>query len=130
MALCIFYFNSCSSKKILILPYVRGVSERIEKLANHLGMKTVFKSRNTLRQSLLRVMNPTPKDDCDHVYIGETGRTLRKRLKEHDYAVGTSDTNNGIAVHAWTNSHKVNWEATRVRLVEHSPKRGKYWKPS
>ena len=80
----------------IILPYyVKDVSEGIE---NHLGMKTIFKSGNTLRQSLVQVKNPLLKNkqegvtyevpcaDCDHVYIGETGRTLKKRLKEHDHA--------------------------------------------
>ncbi len=34
------------------------------------------------------------------VYIGETRRTLDKRLKEHQYAVKRHDEKNGIAVHA------------------------------
>ena len=51
-------------------------------------------------------------------YIGETGRTLKKRLKEHDYAVRRGDQKNGIAVHAWEKEHRVNWAAAKVRLVE------------
>ena len=41
------------------------------------------------------------------MYIGETGRTLQKRVAEHKYAVGRHDVRNGIAVHAWSNDHSV-----------------------
>ena len=65
------------------------------------------------------VIYEVPCADCDSVYIGETGRSLEMRLKEHKYAVKTYDTNNGVAVHAWDNDHHVNWDAARVVAVEH-----------
>ena len=37
--------------------------------------------------------------ECEYVYIGETGRTLEKRISEHKGAVKTHDEKNGIAVH-------------------------------
>ncbi len=49
------------------------------------------------------------------VYIGETRRTLDKRLKEHQYAVKRHDEKNGIAVHAWNSNHKVNWLEAKVK---------------
>ena len=125
------------SKKLLILPYVKDVSEKIERIAVPLGVKTVFRSGNTLRQTLVDVKNRTPHEtkkgvvyevpcaDCGHVYIGETGWTLKKRLKEHDYAVRRGDPKNGTAVHAWENDHRVNWEAAKVRLVEQNLRRRK-----
>ena len=51
------------------------------------------------------------------MYIGETGRTLRKRLTEHKAAVKKCDTKNGIAVHAWNSGHQVEWEAAKVKEV-------------
>ena len=35
-------------------------------------------------------------------YIGETGRTLSKRIKEHKYAVCSMNMNNAIARHFWS----------------------------
>ena len=40
------------------------------------------------------------------------------RLKEHRYAVKTKDSRNGIAVHADTHSHEVDWQAAKVLMFE------------
>ena len=119
-----------SKPKVLYLPYVRGVSERIERRCRNLGVRTVFKSHNTLRQTLMNVKSRTPKEckrgavyeipcaDCDSVYIGETGRSLKDRIKEHKYAVSRGDMKNGVAAHAWSSQHKVDWSSAKVRTVE------------
>ena len=38
--------------------------------------------------------------------LGETSRTLEKRLSEHKNVVKKHDSNNGIATHAWTYQHQ------------------------
>ncbi len=55
-----------------------------------------------------------PCMDCNSVYVGETGRNLEKRLKEYQYAVKRMDNKNGVSVHAWKKSHRVNWDESRV----------------
>ena len=119
-----------SKPKVLYLPYIRGVSERIERGCRNLGVRTVFKSRNTLRQTLMNVKSRTPREckrgavyeipcaDCDSVYIGETGRSLKDRIKEHKYAVNRGDMKNGVAAHAWYSQHQVDWSSAKVRTVE------------
>ena len=94
-----------------------------------------MKTASTLRSRLVKVKQAIPNSkkkgviyevpckDCPCVYIGETGRTLEKRLSEHKTAVKKNDTKNGIAVHAWTNQHQVNWEAASVKQEERS-----YWR--
>ena len=66
-----------------------------------------------------------PCAECKSVYIGETGRTLEKRISEHKGAVKRHDVKNGIAVHARTKQHKVDWQAATVKHVEtnHSKRR-------
>ena len=56
--------------------------------------------------------------DCECVYIGETSRTLEKCLSEHKNAVKKHNSNNGIAAHAWTNQHQVDWKAPKTREME------------
>ena len=75
--------------KKIFLPYMKGVSERIERVCCQLNIKTVFKSSGTLRQTLMRAKNKCPEEarrdvgvyeilcrDCNKTYIGETGRSL------------------------------------------------------
>ena len=116
--------------KSLHLPYVKGVSERLERKCRKLGIRTTFKSKGTLREALVRTKEPQPEwkkkgviyqvpcGDCDSVYIGETGRTLEKRISEHKAAVKRHDEKNGIAVHAWDNQHKVDWQEAKVLQTE------------
>ena len=99
-------------RRTLCLPYVRRLTERIEKVCNLMRIRSVFKAATTLQKSHVHVkkLNPpekkvyeVPCKNCSMTYIGGTGRTLKKRLTEHKYAVRKGDTENGIAVHANTN---------------------------
>ena len=112
------------------------VSEKIEHVCHPLGVRVICKSQNNLRQTLMKVKSTRPEDkkkgviyevpcaECDCVYVGETGRSLEMRLKEHRYAVRTKDSRNGIAVHADTNNHEVDWDAAKVIMFEeHQTKR-------
>ena len=106
--------------KTLQLPYVRGLSEKIEKTCGPLGVKAIFKPQSTLKQQLVRVKQKMPEEkrkevvyqvpckDCPKVYIGETKRTLKIRISEHKQAVKRGDEKNGIAVHAHTTNHNIN----------------------
>ena len=71
----------------------------------------------TLELDKKGVVYEVPCGECNHVYIDETGRTLRKRLTEHKVAVKKCDTKNGIAVHAWNSGHQVEWESAKVKDV-------------
>ena len=114
----------------LFLPYVKGVSERIEKACRQLNIQTVFKSNGTLRQALMRVKSQRPEElrrgvvyevpcsECNTKYISETGRSLQERLKEHKYAVKTANMKNGIAAHAWNHHYRVEWDSARVKTFE------------
>ena len=69
---------------------MRNTSEEIEREFRKLGVKVVFRSYGTLRQTLMRVKTPiedlekkdvvyeVPCMDCDTSYIGETGRDFKK----------------------------------------------------
>ena len=67
----------------------------------------------------LFVLYKIPCQDCEAAYIGETGRSVQKRITEHKYAVRMNNRKNSIAVHAWDNNHRPNWEAAEI--VEREP---------
>ena len=64
------------------------------------------------------VVYEVPCKDCEAVYIGETGRNLQERIKEHKYVVKRKDENNRIAVQAWSEDHTVNWDEAKIRELE------------
>ena len=121
--------------KTLHIPYVHGLSEKIGKTCACLGVKAVFKPQSTLKQLLVKVKQKMPEEkkkevvyqvpckDCRKVYIGETKRTLKTRISEHKQAVKKGDEKNGIAVHAHTTNHSIDWEGAWV----HGTARG-FWK--
>ena len=117
-------------KMTLLLPHIKGVSEKIDRVCALLGVWTVFRSNNTLWQLFMKVKMKTLDDqnkgvvyevpcaNYNNVHIGETGRNLKMRLKEHKYAVKWQDENRRIAAHTQESEHSVNWEAARVRTNE------------
>ena len=57
--------NQENREKILCIPYVRGLSEKIDKVCkslNRVTVKTVFKPMRTLRQALVKVKNKIPAE--------------------------------------------------------------------
>ena len=100
-----------TQEKWLCLPYVRGVSERIDRVCRTIDtvkIRTAFKPAMTLKRLLTRVKNKVsmeqkkgvvyevPCGDCEKSYIGETGRTLKKRIDEHKGSVWREDKTMGL----------------------------------
>ena len=48
--------------RIMCLPYVQELSEKLERVCTPLGVKAVFKPVRTLRQTLMRVKTRIPKE--------------------------------------------------------------------
>ena len=119
----------------LYLPYIRGLSEEVEKAVKDLKIRTVFKTTLTMRRCLTKVKTPVDPInikgvvyripcECGRVYVGETGRTLKQRITEHKRAVKNADSNNGLAVHVARTEHEIRWdEAEIVYREEHWMKR-------
>ena len=63
------------------------------------------------------VVYEMPCCNCQLTYIGETRRTMKKRMMEHKYAVKTGDPKNGIAVHAQKSQHSIDWEGAKVQTT-------------
>ena len=77
------------------LPYVKGLSENLQRLFRSYNIPSYHKPFNTIHSLLVKPKDKTPKEslcglvyhiqcrDCHHNYIGETGRNLGTRFKEH-----------------------------------------------
>ena len=109
------------------IPYIKGTSERIRRCLSRVDIQVTFRSRATMRSLLMRVrprrspleykgvIYKIPCHDCDQVYIGETGRHLITRLKEHQRHCKYGDTDkSAVALHTWTNNHCIDWDSSSV----------------
>ena len=119
-------FNSTA-----VLPYVQGVSAEPLRRCLEQGIRTVFKSETTLRSHLVR-----PKDtvdsakqdgvvyripcECRKVYIGETGRSMHERIKEHDRDIRLACTQtSAVSEHAHKTGHYPLWN--EVKFIDRDP---------
>ena len=110
-------------QRLLVLPYIKGLSEKIRLVCRPLNIKTAFRSSSTLRNLLTHVKAPTPPEEqkcvvyrvpceCGSVYVGETGRQMKTRIEEHKRAVMKADPNNAIAEHVCSTGHQIQWDET------------------
>ena len=108
------------------IPYIKGTSERIRRCLSQVNIRVAFKSR-TVRSLLMKVkpqrsltehkgvIYQIPCHDCEQVYIGETGRPLSTRLKEHQRHCRNGDTDkSAVALHGWSLNHRIDWDSSDV----------------
>ena len=81
------------------IPYVQGVSEPIKKVLAQVDIEVALKPHRMLssvfRKPKDRILESEksglvyeiPCRDCDAIYVGETGRSLKTRKREHFDAV-------------------------------------------
>ena len=90
--------NGPTNKNIsIVIPYIKGLGEKFKKTCNKQGIQVHFKGRNTVKQLLMAPKDKDPKlamsgiiyryrcphINCTEQYIGESGRILGDRYKEH-----------------------------------------------
>ena len=103
------------------LPFIKGISEPLERIFKKHGVKIYHKPTNTLRQHLVHPKDPTHKENktgviyevkcatCSRLYVGETSRTLGKRLEEHK-----KTTASAINEHCQNTGHQIDWKNVRI----------------
>jgi hypothetical protein len=83
-------------KGTVVIPYVKGISEKFGRIGKRFSLRTNFKIKNTLRGTLMKTgpvrdARQTKQCvysipcDCGRRYISETSRPLEVRIKEHKY---------------------------------------------
>ena len=107
------------------LPYIGSVSHKIERILKEAGIQLYHSSENKLFRSLCThkdSVNEFQKPgvyripcECDLVYIGETGRNLSLRLKEHKTNCEKAELEkSAVAKHSWTNDHRIKWNEASI----------------
>ena len=105
--------NSSNHKTTIVVPYIPKTAEKFKRLCKSRGIQVHFKGTNTLRTALGNPKDKDPKANqsgviyqyqCPHIncsssYIGESGRSLGERVKEHFKAPSP------IHLHSTTTGH-------------------------
>ena len=119
--------NTVSFNKRVVLPYVKGCSERLSRILRKHDVGVCFRPINKLRSIFGRQKDPVEPDqargvvfevpcsDCDRTYIGQTGNSLRTRLQQHRAACRhMQKEKSALAEHAIENDHRINWAEAKV----------------
>ena len=118
-------------KGTAVLPYVKGLSEQLRRCLQQQGVRVIFKSETMLRSQLIRpkdAVDPAKQDgvvyripcECGKVYIGETGRPMQDRIKEHDRDIRLARTEtSAVSEHAHNTGHKPLWN--EVKFIDRDP---------
>ena len=109
-------------KRMLVVPYVPS----LETFKTHLrkfDTNLVFRHSNKLKSQVNNNKPPSTTasgvykidcKSCNKCYIGETGRDLSIRIKEHKYDVKKSKPESGIADHHMETGHNFNFKKARI----------------
>ena len=128
------------------LPYIQGVMDMIAKHLKKKSIDSVFSPLNNIRKLLKTVKDPTDPSlkkgvymipcECGKAYIGETGRSIKTRVKEHYADIRLNRTQkSALAQHSHGTKHPIriedmkvlahvdNWSLRRIReaieIVKH-----------
>ena len=129
----------------LFLPYEGGYGEKIKRIAKKHGIDVVFTRGQNLKQKLATSKgNKLDKQGvvysikcknkrCKMEYIGQTGRQLKCRVKEHEAdskldfrkksGKKKKDKLSGLSYHLKKKKHQIDWNSIKILAKENN-----YWK--
>ena len=119
--------RDCETRGSVTLPYIIRLSECIRRVLAPLAIQVTFCPFRTLRQELVHPKDSVPADHrkevvysipcakCPCTYIGQTGRSLDHRLREHRQALKNGDLrSSALAEHVFSSNHQVDLSKAMV----------------
>ena len=112
----------------IILPN-NQTSASLQEIQSKIGLRIVNTTSRTIRQILHRPaksISPSesgiyevPCSSCSKCYVGETSRSLSKRLYEHQRAIILSDLRNALVQHQEEFGHDPDFEKAKLLMTIH-----------
>lgn len=118
------------STNFFAVPYVQYVSESFRSALQE-NVRLAFVRQNSLGRYVRALKDPLSRQtntdviyridctNCNASYVGQTGRQLRTRIKEHQQG-NQNNANTVIGDHRTVNGHEFNWDGVRILDVERS----------
>ena len=116
-------------KKRAYLPYIQGVTDKVSKVLKKKDILTAFKPLVTIRQKMRTVKDKVEEHQrkgvykvtcsCGLNYIGETGRSLKVRLREHGADIRNQRIHtSALAEHSERSKHHICLEEASLLAQE------------
>lgn len=107
-------------KNLLVLPYhetFTGLPNMLKKF----NINVCFSNKNTVKNVLIKnspqcnegCVYTIPCKHCNKYYIGQTGKSLELRKKQHMYSIRAGQDSNALFVHVRDNNHVINWNNSK-----------------
>ena len=110
-------------KNILCLPYYQELTPIIQILKS-LDIGVVFKYESVMRNMLIKnspkIINDPgvyciPCNGCRQIYIGQSGKALSERCKQHQYNVRTANSSSALFIHKRDNNDFIKCYGAKTR---------------
>ena len=110
----------------IVIPYIKNVSEVIARLFRPYGISIVHKLSRTIRSIFKNHKPLCSREDrtqivyrvnclnCTQHYVGQTGRKLRTRMKEHRQAIQRHDPHSIMSIHEDQEGHQFDLENVEI----------------
>ena len=120
------------NKKMIKLPYNKNL-EKIKRPLSNINTRLVFTYENKLTHILCKNkpkncqcdmgVYEIPCRTCGKIYVGESGRDLEKRIKEHKIDIKNANEKNGMFVHVRDFDHPIDFKNARIVYPSSSVRR-------
>ncbi|XP_058828559.1 uncharacterized protein LOC131688368 [Topomyia yanbarensis] len=110
----------------ICLPFYHKITNPVQTALKQHGYQVAYKSGNTLKDLLCNLKDKVPTDqksgiyqipckDCPAVYIGQTRRKFKVRIREHKHAVDHERGNDSsAAAYTIAHNHTIDWDSAKL----------------
>ena len=110
------------SKQYAVLPYTKGVAERLQRAFRKHSIALHAKAGFTIRNAVVSPKDPLDSDEqcgviyqcacdvCVELYVGETGRSLEERVAKHGRSIERQDSKLALSQYREQSGHRWNME--------------------
>ena len=101
-------------KKLVTFTYHSSLKRRVSNFFKQTELNIAFKATNTIQQQISDkqfLNNPSglyrlKRNTCNKVYVGQSGRAITKRFKEHIRYIKSNNPTSAYAAHILQNIHE------------------------
>ena len=127
--------NKNKRNRFISLPYVKELESFINNFFKQHNTNVVYSTKNKLNNIIklgkdktktcdnVNVVCKIKCKDCSASYVGQTGRRLNVRIKEHAKKYDMQDDNSSLYIHKIDNNHTINF--SNIKILDTESNRGK-----